>query len=133
MMGKKLIPIFFIMAILVGGVFVIVGSPAYAGCCACGMSGKCTPPGVGGCPSCAAPKLAEDPTVKEKIKDVGETFAASTGTLTERLATYVRGTGSKFALKMHDAGEKSLNFGCPESDDKIKIHGNIVFALADTQ
>jgi hypothetical protein len=70
--------------------------------------------------------------VKEKIKGVGESFVASTDTLTERFATSIRGTGGRFALNMYDAGENGLKFGCPESADKTNLHGNILFALADT-
>ncbi|HBP90460.1 MAG TPA: hypothetical protein DD706_22550 [Nitrospiraceae bacterium] len=132
-MREKILAPMFILFLLLFGQATVVVSQAYAGCCGCGMSGRCTPPGVNGCPWCGAPTPAEDLMVKEKIKGVGESFVASTETLTERFATSVRGTGGKFALKMHEAGEKGLKFGCPESDDKTNIHGNIVFALADTR
>lgn len=123
-----------VLFLLLGGQGMIVANQAYAACCACGHKCKrnCTCPGKGNCDWCMAPNPAEDPMLDEKIKGVGESFLASTATITNRFAASVRGIGGKFDLKVLDNVEDGLKFGCPESDDK-DIQGNIIFALADTR
>ncbi len=134
MWGEKLVPMALFFMFLCGQGLILI-TQASAGCCMCGSCKVyCTCPGQGACNWCAAPNSAEDPMVSEKIKFDRESSLGATETITNRFAASVRGIGGKFDLKVLDFGVKGLKFGCPESDDKAILHGNITFALlADTR